>query len=66
MRKLLDGTVAQELKKTKTLTIKTKCPGKWILVDKETGEVYTPYETDGLSQWKKIATWDKDGNDAGY
>jgi hypothetical protein len=62
MRKLLDGTTAEELKKAKTLTIKTKCPGKWMLADKETGEVYVPYTTDGKLQWKKIATWD--GKDA--
>ena len=64
MRKLLDGTEADELAKSKTLTIKTKCPGKWMLVDKETGEVYVPHTTEGKLQWKKIATWDKDGNDA--
>jgi hypothetical protein len=64
MRKLLDGTTAEELKKAKTLTIKTKCPGKWMLADKETGEVYVPHTADGKLQWKKIATWDRDGNDA--
>jgi hypothetical protein len=62
MRKLLDGTTAEELKKAKILTIKTKCPGKWMLADKETGEVYVPYTTEGKLQWKKIATWD--GKDA--
>ena len=62
MRKLLDGTESQELAKPVTLKIKTKCPGKWLLADKETGEVYVPYETPGKLQWKKIATWD--GKDA--
>jgi len=64
MRKLLDGTTAEELKEAKTLTIKTKCPGKWMLADKETGEVYVPHTSEGKLQWKKIATWDGDGNDA--
>jgi len=64
MRKLLDGTTVNELKKAKTLTIKTKCPDKWMLADKETGEVYVPHTTEGKLQWKKIATWDRDGNDA--
>ena len=64
MRKLLDGTEVSELPEATTLTIKTKCPGKWMLVDKETGEVYSPYTTPGKLQWKKIATWDRDGNDA--
>ena len=43
MRKLLDGTESQELAKPVTLKIKTKCPGKWMLADKETGEVYVPF-----------------------
>jgi hypothetical protein len=64
MRKLLDGTEATELDEPITLTITTKCPEKWMLADKETGEVYVPYATPGKLQWKKIATWDKDGNDA--
>jgi hypothetical protein len=29
-----------------------------MLADKETGEVYVPYETPGKLQWKKIAVWD--------
>ena len=62
MRKLLDGTAAEELDESITLTIKTKCPGKWLLADKETGEVYVPYTTEGPLQWKKIATWE--GRDA--
>jgi hypothetical protein len=30
-----------------------------MLVDRETGEIYTPYTTPGPNQWKKIdyATW---------
>ena len=62
MRKLKDGTMAKELKQPVVLTITTKCPEKWMLADKETGEVYVPYITDGPLQWKKIATWD--GKDA--
>lgn len=61
MRKLIDGTESQELDKPVILKIKTKCPGKWLLADKETGEVYVPYEVPGKLQWKKIAVWnDKD------
>jgi hypothetical protein len=62
MRKLLDGTDAEELEESVLLTIKTKCPSKWLLADKETGEVYVPHTTPGSLQWKKIATWD--GEDA--
>ena len=62
MRKLLDNTEAEELDTPVTLTITTKCPGKWMIADKEIGEVYVPYTTPGKLQWKKIATWD--GEDA--
>ena len=62
MRNLLDGTDAEELDEPIILTIKTKCPGKWLLADKETGEVYVPYTAKGSLQWKKIATWN--GKDA--
>jgi len=62
MRNLLDGTDAEELNEPIILTIKTKCPGKWLLADKETGEVYVPYTTKRPLQWKKIAT--REGKDA--
>ncbi len=54
LRKLQDGTEVSELSESVTLTIKTKCPEKWLLIDKETGEVYTPYTTPGNLQWKKV------------
>ncbi len=57
--RLLDGSEVQELKEAQELTLRTKCPEKWLLVDRETGEIYTPYLTPGPRQWKKIdfATW---------
>jgi len=61
-RKLLDSTEVEEYDTAITLSITTKCPDKWLLVDQETGEVYIPYTTPGNLQWKKIATWD--GTDA--
>jgi hypothetical protein len=57
MRKLQDGTWAEELEETKILTVKTKCPEKWMLVDKETGEVYIGYTSNGKNSWKKIDQW---------
>jgi hypothetical protein len=54
MRKLMDGTEVPELTEAKTFSIKTKCPEKWLLVDMETGETYTPYSTDGTLQWRKV------------
>ncbi len=58
-RKLIDGSEVQELESPQVLTISTKCPEKWLLVDRETGEIYTPYTTPGPNQWKKIdfARW---------
>ena len=54
MRKLKNGQEVTELDEPVTLIIKTKCPEKWLLVDQETGEVYTPYTTPGPLQWKKV------------
>ena len=62
MRNLKDGTKARELKEPVTLTVYTKCPQKWMLVDKETGEVYIGHITKGKNSWKKIDQWD--GNNA--
>ncbi len=59
MRKLIDGSEVQELQEPKVLTVTTKCPEKWLLIDRETGEIYSPYTTEGPNQWKKIdfAKW---------
>jgi hypothetical protein len=32
--------IFSELKKSISLTVKTKSPDKWLLVDRETGQVY--------------------------
>ena len=58
-RTLLDGSTVNDSEVSVELTVRTKCPEKWLLVDRETGEIYTPYTTPGPKQWKKIdyATW---------
>lgn len=56
MRKLVTGEEVAELDTAVTLTVKTKCPAKWRLIDLETGEAYAPYDTPGSLQWKKIST----------
>jgi hypothetical protein len=56
MRKLIDGDSVPELDEAMLLTVRTKCPEKWLLIDRETGEVYTPYTTEGPNQWKKITS----------
>jgi len=53
-RKLKDGTKVPEYENPVNLTIYTKCPAKWKLIDMETGEEYIPWETPGPQQWKKI------------
>jgi hypothetical protein len=54
VRKLVTGAEVPELDKVVTLTVKTKCPAKWMLFDMETGEMYSPYDTPGKLQWKKV------------
>lgn len=54
MRKLLDGRQVEELEEAKVLTIKTKSPEKWLLIDLETGERYTGHTTDGVNSWRKL------------
>ena len=54
VRKLATGAEVPELNQAVTLTIKTKCPDKWMLFDMETGEMYSPYNTPGELQWKKV------------
>jgi hypothetical protein len=62
IRKLKDGTPVPELDEAQTLVVKTKCPAKWLLIDRETGEAYVPYDTKGSMQWKKLfnAEWSVD------
>jgi hypothetical protein len=40
MRNLVNGGKAAEHIESVSLTVKTKAPAKWILVDSETGQVY--------------------------
>ena len=54
-RQLQDGSYVEELTEPKILTVKTKCPEKWLLVDLETGEKYTGYNTEGSMSWKKVS-----------
>ena len=54
-RKLLDGTTVPSLDIPIELVVKTKCPGKYKLVDMETGITYTgviPDSNDGYF-WKR-------------
>ena len=57
-RTLKNGNEVPELEIPVILTIKTKCPEKYMLIDQETGEVYTAHTTPGRQQWRKIAQGD--------
>ena len=58
-RTLKDGTIVPELDTPLTLTVYTKCPAKWLLVDRETNEAYVAHEKQGIRQWEKLynADW---------
>jgi hypothetical protein len=65
-RKLLDGVYAflprifqgaevTELDKAVDLTIHTKAPGKWLLIDLETGQEYVGSDKPNMyGRWKRI------------
>jgi len=54
-RRLLNGSEANELETAVDLTIHTKCPEKWLLIDLETGQEYIGSEKPNLyGKWKRI------------
>ena len=55
MRQLLDGSFVPETEKAVDLTIHTKAPEKWLLIDLETGQEYLGSENPNLyGKWKRI------------
>lgn len=55
MRKLLNGKKVPEFEEAVDLTIHTKCPEKWVLVDLETGQQYTGAKEPNLyGKWKRL------------
>lgn len=53
-RELINGETVPELENPVTLTVYTRCPSKYLLIDLETGEHYRGYETQGKNSWKKV------------
>jgi hypothetical protein len=53
-RTLKTGESVPELNEAKTLTVYTRCPEKWKLIDMETGEEYVGYSSDGKNSWRKL------------
>ena len=55
LRKLFDGTEAEEFDQAIDLTIHTKCPSKWLLIDLETGQQYVGSEKPNLyGKWRRL------------
>lgn len=55
MRKLLNGQTVEESPQAVDLTIHTKCPEKWLLIDMETGQKYLgSAEATKYGKWKRI------------
>ena len=55
MRKLQNGTEAEDLEFPVTLKVYTRCPEKYKLVDMETGEEY-------IGQWNQKKNWKRNKN----
>ena len=56
-RQLLDGSIVEEQDTVSELSIRTKCPAKWLLVDRETGQVY---QGNSQGYWDKLKTVERD------
>ena len=55
MRRLIDGSEVEEFEKAIDLTIHTKAPSKWLLIDLETGQEYVGSDKPNLyGKWKRI------------
>lgn len=62
-RKLLNGKDVEELDKAIDLTIHTKCPEKWVLIDLETGQEYVGSKNPNLyGKWKRVKDSDEKYN----
>lgn len=54
MRKLKNGEELEELDSIAILLLKTKVPSKYLLIDRETGELFQGKEPDTNDSWKKV------------
>ena len=53
--KMYQGAEVKEYEKAVNLTIHTKAPGKWLLIDLETGQEYIGMDApDEWGAWKRI------------
>ena len=55
IRELITGEIAEEYPKATDLTIHSKCPSKWLLVDLETGQMYRGMKDPGpYGKWRRL------------
>jgi hypothetical protein len=55
-RKLIDGTEVPDYEEAVDLTIHTKCPEKWLLIDRETGQQYIgSKEPNPYGKWVRVS-----------
>jgi hypothetical protein len=47
----------ERLERSVSITVKTKCPEKWMLVDRETGEIYVGNKT---GAWDRLEPVNRD------
>lgn len=55
-RRTIDGNLLEVLDNPVQLVVKTKVPGKWILKDTETGQVYQGTTRNKGMHWKLLDT----------
>lgn len=64
-RVLIDGSIISSFTKAIDLTIHTKAPSKWLLIDMETGQEYIgSAEPNKYGKWIRIK--DRTNSGAGY
>ena len=55
IRELITGDEAEEYPDAVDLTIHTKCPSKWLLIDLQTGQMYRgTKEPNQWGKWRKL------------
>ncbi len=58
---MYQGAEVQSYEKAVNLTIHTKAPGKWLLIDLETGQEYIGMDkADEWGSWKRIKNGPED------
>ena len=55
IRKLITGEESEEYPEATDLTVHSKCPSKWLLVDLETGQMYRGMKDPGpYGKWRRL------------